>query len=331
MRRAIFTATIVALAACSGPGQAVAADEGGTIVIANKRGNSLSRINLATGEQTHQTASCTNPHELAVSPDKVHVALACYSGRELQIYRTADLGLVKTIDLGEGALPHGVIWHQNGMLYSTAQGRGTMAVVINPLSDNAEVVEIGDRNAGTDGPHLIAVSRDGNEAWGTIVRDGIVVRYDIPGRREVSRKKMEGRTEGIALAPDESALFVAMNDGSKSYRLDPKSLETKAEVPTGQMPMRIAAHPGGRWFVTSDMGPGQLTVIDSVGNSVARTLPVAMPDRRSGQVTLVFAPDGSRLYAAETSTNTVAEVDFETGKVLRRLTAGDGGDGLAVF
>ena len=37
------------------------------------------------------------------------------------------------------------------------------------------------------------------------------------------------------------------------------------------------------------------------------------------------------LYAAETATQTVAEVDFVSGTVLRRLPSGDGGDGLAVF
>ncbi len=48
-------------------------------------------------------------------------------------------------------------------------------------------------------------------------------------------------------------------------------------------------------------------------------------------MTLVFSGDGSRLYAAETATNTIAEIDFASGRVLRRLPTGDGGDGLAVF
>jgi DNA-binding beta-propeller fold protein YncE len=48
------------------------------------------------------------------------------------------------------------------------------------------------------------------------------------------------------------------------------------------------------------------------------------------QVTLLFGGDGSRLYVAETATNTVAEVDFASGQVLRRLPAGEGGDGLAI-
>ncbi len=280
MRTAIFTAAFVALAACGSVPPAVAANEGasGTMLVANKRANSLSRVDLASGKETNQVASCANPHELAVSPDRAYVALACYSGQELEIYRARDLTRIKTIDLGEGARPHGVVWHDNGTIYSTAQGRESMFVIREPLSASPEVQEIGG-GGGSDGPHLLAVNRNGTVAWGTIVRSGTVVRYDITAGREASRKVLGGETEGIALAADEGALWVGSTDGAKVYRLDPKTLQVTAEVPTGARPMRVAASPAGRWVVTDK----------------------------------------------------VAEVDLESGKVLRRLPAGDGGDGLAVF
>lgn len=298
------------------------------MLVANKRSNSLSRIDLASGRQTHEVASCTNPHELAVSPDRAHVALACYSGRELEVYRTADLARVKTIDLGEDARPHGLVWHANGAIYSTAQGRGAIAVIREPLSENPQLQEIGSGEG--EGPHLLAVSRDGALAWGTVVRSGTVVRYDIAAGQETARKVLGGQVEGIALSADEGTLWVGSNDGAKAYRLDPATLEVLAEVPTGSTPIRIAAHPAGRWAVTSDLGDGQLSVIDGESNTIARSVPVS-GGRDAIQVTLIFSEDGSRLYAAETATNTVAEIDFESGEVLRRLPSGDGGDGLAVF
>ena len=33
---------------------------------------------------------------------------------------------------------------------------------------------------------------------------------------------------------------------------------------------------------------------------------------------------------AETGTDTIAEVDYASGRVLRRIAAGEGGDGLAI-
>ena len=134
MRFTSAAAAMALLAGCSAPEQAEAQDQAsGTMLVANKRGNSLSRVDLATGMETHQVDSCANPHELAVSPDRRHVALACYDGQELEIFRTADLELVKRIPLGEGARPHGAFWHANGTLFASAEGRGSIFVVEEPL------------------------------------------------------------------------------------------------------------------------------------------------------------------------------------------------------
>ena len=83
-------------------------------------------------------------------------------------------------------------------------------------------------------------------------------------------------------------------------------------------------------MVSSNFGEGGLTVIDSTTNAAARSVPVSA-DQDAQQVTLVFSDDGERLYAAETGRDQVAEVDMVTGKVLRRLPSGEGGDGLEVF
>lgn len=326
-----FTGTAVALAllgGCSAAERAGAQNEAsGTLVVANKRGNSLSRVDLGTGKETHRVDSCANPHELAVSPDRRHVALACYSGQELEIFRTADLGRVKTVALAEGARPHGVFWHDNGTLLASAEGRGSIFVVEDPLSEDHRVRELG---SGAPGPHMVVTDAAGMFAWGTIIPTGTVVRYDLATGRETGRRVLGGQTEAIALSPDGSALWVGANQANKVYRLDPETLEIEAEVASGSVPIRVAVHPDGKWVVSSNLSEGGLGVIDTARNALARSVPVS-GGQGAAQVTLVFSPDGSRLYAAETATNTIAEIDFASGKVLRRLPTGDGGDGLAVF
>jgi len=47
-------------------------------------------------------------------------------------------------------------------------------------------------------------------------------------------------------------------------------------------------------------------------------------------VTLLFNQDGSRPYVAETGANKIAEIDFESGEVIGRLSCGEQGDGLAI-
>jgi YVTN family beta-propeller protein len=82
--------------------------------------------------------------------------------------------------------------------------------------------------------------------------------------------------------------------------------------------------------VTSDLEDGALTVIDTGTARVLRTINVS-GSRDPFQVTILWSPDGRRIYVAETATDTVAEVDYASGRVLRRLKVGVGGDGLAII
>ena len=71
----------------------------GALFVAGKFGNTLTKVELASGETVARVASCANPHELATSPDESHLALACYGGRTVDIFRTSDLGKVASVDL----------------------------------------------------------------------------------------------------------------------------------------------------------------------------------------------------------------------------------------
>lgn len=323
---------LAALVACSAPGEAEiaptpSADVTGTLFVANKRGASLSRIDLASGAETHRADTCENPHELTVSPDEAHVLVACYSGASVEIYATADLAPVRTIELGDNARVHSAIWHADGRLHAASEGRGSLFVIDDPLAEELEMTEI---PGGEDGPHMVAVNEADTFAFGTIIPTGTVVRWDVASLEETTRRTLGGQIEALALSPDGSSLWVGSNADARVYRLDAETLETQAEVETGPRPIRLAMHPSGEFVVTSNFDSGDLTVIDTASGAVARTISVSgSSDAR--QVTLVFTKNGERLYAAETQANAIAEIDFASGKVLRRLPTGPGGDGLAVI
>ncbi|WP_338244418.1 YncE family protein [Aurantiacibacter hainanensis] len=333
MRLPSIVAATLALSACSASSEAeipgpVMFEHGsqGTLFVANKRDASLSRLDLANGEETHRADTCEDPHELTVSPDGAHVMVACYSGTSVEVYTTSDLAPVQSIELGENARVHAAIWLDDGRVVAGGEGRGSLFVIEDAASENPEVTEIG---GGGPGAHLIAVDDAMRNAWGTIIPEGTVVRYDLATGEEVLRRRVGSDIEAIALSPDGQDLWVSSNSDSMAYRLDPETLETRAEVATGEVPIRLAAHPSGDWIVSSNFSGGNLSVIDTSTNEVARTIPVS-GSRDAVQVTLVFSEDGDRLYAAETAADTIAEIDFDSGEVLRRLPAGPGGDGLAV-
>ncbi|MFN9499318.1 MAG: YncE family protein [Sphingomonadales bacterium] len=331
--RLMVLASLVMLAACApmaGPESAGAETMAPTLFVAAKRGNTLSKVDLATGKEVLRLPSCTNPHELATSPDGQHVALACYGGTSVDIFRTDSLERVASIDLGANARPHGIVWHASGDLYATAEGRRSIFWLRNPLGETREVFEFG---TGKDGSHMLAVSPDARTAWTTDLGSRTVTRIDLRTRRAPLSVTVGEEPEGISLSPDGSTLWVSARGSNQAFALDPQMMEVRQAVATGRFPLRIAVRPQGDVAVTSDLQDGSLSVIDTATAKVIRTIAVSGPAEAQTrfQVTILWSDDGKRIYVAETASDTVAEVDYASGTVLRRLHGGDGGDGMAIL
>lgn len=301
----------------------------GTLFVANKRGNTLSRIDLVRGEETKRVDSCTNPHELATSPDDRHVALACYGGTTVDIFAADTLEKVKSIELGENARPHGIVWHEYGDIYVTAEGRQSIFHVQSPLLENPFLYE---HKTGKAGSHMLAVSPDASIAWTTDLGAKTVTRLDLRTRTAPVSVTVGEEPEGISLTPDGDTLWVSARRSNQAFALDPTSMEVRETLDTGKFPLRLTVRPQGDVAVTSDLMDGGLSVIDLSTNEVTRSIAVSSPEEAQErfQVTILWSDDGKLIYVAETASNTVAEVDYASGEVLRRLQAGDGGDGLAI-
>ncbi|QFT78133.1 YncE family protein [Erythrobacter sp. THAF29] len=329
----ILTPILAACAAAQEPEAAgpVASNEvTGTLFVANKRGNTLSKIDLATGEEVLRLDSCTNPHELATSPGGEHVALACYGGTTVDIFATDDLERFASIDLGENARPHGIVWHAGGTIYVTAEGRESIFSIEEPLVGERRLTEFKTNRRGS---HMVAVARDESAAWTTDLGSKTVTRIDLAGEASPFSVTVGEEPEGIWLAPDGSALWVSARGSNQAFELDPDTMEVRNTVGTGAFPLRLAIRPQGDVAITSDLMDGGLTVIDLDTAKAVRTIAVSGPDEAQErfQVTILWSDDGQRIYIAETASNTVAEVDYETGAVLRRLPTGEGGDGMAIL
>ena len=332
MRFSIIGPIAVVLTGCaslSEPATSESIQSQGTLFVAGKFDNTLSKVDLATGELVLLVDSCANPHELATSPDGRHVALACYGGTTIDIFRASDLGKVASIDLGADARPHGIQWHSNGDLYSTAEGRQSVFWIRDPLGKQ----EAFEYSTSKQGSHMLVVSPEGNHAWTTDLGSKTVTLVDLKTRRAPRSVTVGEEPEGIALSPDGSALWVSARGSNEAYELDPQTLEVRRTVKTGAFPLRIAIRPQGDVAVTSDLADGGLSVIDLSSGEVIRSIAVSNPQEAEArtQVTILWSPDGERIYAAETRSSTVAEVDYATGKVLRRLPGTGGGDGMAIL
>ena len=194
----------------------------------------------------------------------------------------------------------------------------------------AETFEYG---TGQEGSHMLAISPDARHAWTVDLGSGTVTLVDLLTRRAPLSVAVGVEPEGIALAPDGETLWVSARGSDKAFALDPMNLEIRSELATGAFPLRLASRPQGDVAVTSDLADGGLTVIDLESAQPIRSIAVSGAEgaQERMQVTVIWSQDGERIYVAETGDDTIAEVDYASGRVLRRLEAGDGGDGLAIL
>lgn len=333
----VVAAGIVALAGCSPtaaglPAPPVVADPamaGQVLFVTNKGEDTLSKVDLATGKEVQRVPSCATPHELAVSPDGQHVALGCYGGRSIAIFRASDLAEVKRIDLGERARPHGIVWHPSGAIFATAEGRRSIFRIEDPLAEAPRLTEY---RTGQEGTHMLAVAPDQSTAWTVDMASGTVSRIGLVGESATIHAAMGKEPEGISLSPDGRTLWVSARGSNEAFALDPDTLAVRSRVATGGFPLRLAIRPQGDVAVTSDLNDGGLTVIDLATATKQGSIPIGGEEEAEArfQVTILWSADGRRIYAAETGSNTVAEVDYASGKVLRRFVVGEDGDGLAL-
>ena len=310
-------------AMCAQAEQPQAATPGPVLLVGNKGEDTLSFVDLTSGQELGRQPTGKAPHEIAISPDGKSAAVVAYGNRTVDLFDVASRAKLKTIDLAPNNGPHGIVWLKDGRLVVTTERSKSLAVV-DPAAGRVVASIPTDQEA----THMVAVTSDGRIAYTANIRSGTVSVVDLKQGKKLRDIAVGGEPEGIALSKEEQVLWVADLKGARVQAFDAESLDKIGEVATGPVPIRVAASPDGRWIVTSNVGDGSLTLIDAASRKKIRDISIT-GTQEAGQVTILFGQDG-KLYAAETGRNTVAEIDLAAGKVLRRLPAGTNGDGLAI-
>lgn len=295
-----------------------------TLLIGNKGEDTVSFVDLKTGKELGRSPTGKAPHEIAISPDGRQAAVVAYGAKSIDIFDIGSRARMKSIDLAPNDGPHGIAWLKDGRLIATTE-RSQSIVVVDPVAGQVAASIA----TGQPGTHMVAVSPDASRAYTANIAAGTVSVIDLDAGAKLRDLAVGGEPEGIALTDAGRTLWVADLKGLRAQAFDTESFAKLAEVETGAVPIRVVASPDGKWVVTSNLMAGTLTVIDAATRTRVRDIMVSGRPQ-AAQVTILFSADGKRLYAAETGSNQVAEIDLASGKVLRRLPAGKQGDGLAI-
>lgn len=292
------------------------------LLVGNKGENTLSVIELTSGNELARLPTGEQPHEIAVSPDGRQAAVVAYAGTTIDIFDLATRQKLRTIDLAPNRRPHGLVWLADGRLVATTEASQSVAVV----SPDGTVRSIATNQ---DGSHMVVVAPDNRTAYVANIGSGTVSVLDLRAGTKLRDIAVGGKPEGLALARNGRELWVGDLSAPRVQAFDTTTGERVAEVGIQPVAIRVLASPDGKVIATSNVASGSVSLIDPATRTLTRTIPVS-GQPGAGQVTLLFSPDGKKLYAAETGRNQVAEIDLASGTVTRRIAAGRAGDGLAI-
>jgi len=299
------------------------AAQAATLLVGNKGEDTVSFVDLDTGKERARVPTAKWPHEIAVSPDGRQAAVVGYAGSTIDLFDVASAKSLKRIDIAPNQRPHGLIWLKDGRLLATTEGSKTLTIV-DPKTGKVSAVA-----TEQEGSHMVAVTADGSRAYVANIGSGTVSVIDANSGKKLGDIAVGGKPEGIALSADGKELWVGDLTAPRVQVIDTAGRKVVAEVAIDPIAIRVAISPDDRTVVTSNILAGTITEIDRATRKIRRTISVS-GDQNAGQVTILFSADGSRLYAAETGRDQVAEIDMASGKVLRRLPAGKNGDGLGI-
>jgi YVTN family beta-propeller protein len=130
---------------------------------------------------------------------------------------------------------------------------------------------------------------------------------------------------GVAVKPDGSKVYVAINGSNTVSVIDTASNAVSSTIPVGTGPVGVAVTPDGSKAYVAINGSNTVSVIDTTSNAVS-TIPVG-----TGPVGVAVTPDGSKVYVAINGSNTVSVIDTTSNAVSSTIPVGTGPVGVAVY
>jgi YVTN family beta-propeller protein len=325
----------------STPAPATATSETGFVYTANERGNSISVIDLSTG-QVKDIATRITPHNVQVLRDS-RLLLAIGPVASM----TANQPQMKMNDDGEMARGRLLILDAETLAFASAadieigrhpahviiDAQGKLAYATNSEDNNVLVIDVarktvvGEVKTGKF-PHGLRMSPTGREIYVANVNDNSVSVIDITQSKEVTRIPVGKAPVQVGFTPDGRRVYVSLRDENSVAVIDAAQRKKIATVAVGRNPIQVFATPDGRYIYVANQGTetnpdNTVSVIDTANNSVVATI-----ETGKGAHGVVVSDDGRRAFVANIVDSTVSVIDTATQKVTRNIKVGKGPNGI---
>jgi YVTN family beta-propeller protein len=315
----------------------------GTLLVVNKSDNTLSMLNLATGQAMATLPTGNGPHEVGVSPDGTIALVSNYGpaanpGNSLTVINIAAAEVVDTIDLGGYRRPHGLSWLPDNR-HALVTVEDSRAVLLVDIERGKIIWAIA-----TDEPvsHMVAVDPAGKNAYVTNIGSGSISVVDIEGGILKATVKVGNGTEGIAISADGRQLWATNRESDTVVVMDPATMKIHTTLGSIGFPIRVTLSPDGQEALVSRAYAGRVEFYNT--QTLQSAGEVSMPSEyslsngrwlgggfgyRPLPIGIIYHPNGESAYVANSYGGYIAVIDIAARQVTGTLHAGAEPDGLA--
>lgn len=320
MRHLIFAASLFAFAVPAGAQ---------TLIVGNKAEHTVSFVDLDTGMEVARRETGKAPHEIAASPDGRTAVLVSYreqgyNGNTLHVFDVESGEKLRVIDLGDHQGPHGLKWIP-GTTRVIATTEVSQDVVIVDVASGEVVGAIAIDMQGT---HMVTLSPDLTRAYVANIGSNNFSVLDLATMEKIADVAAGQQSEAIQVTPDGREIWVGANADKTVSVFDAESLERVAMFETDGVPIRVEPSPDGRFVAVSLADTDKVLIVDAATREEIATINLSTVEKKT-PVTMLWRPDGQRLFVATTQSATVVEIDTADWSITRTFAVGNGSDGLA--
>lgn len=233
-------------------------------------------VDISTRKLLRVLQAGTDPEQLSLSLDGSKIYVANEDAASMSALDVNSGKVVATTAVGEE--PEGVATRPDGrVVYVTSEDDGSVYAINTSDFKVAARIEVGHR------PRSIAFLKDGSRAFVSLERDASVALIDSTNHKLMSTivlgpsapfTRETVKPMGLALAPNESTLYVSAGSNGSVFLIDVASTKPSGSIAVGGRPWGIALSRDGRRLYTANGPANDVGVIDVETRQVVKKIPV---------------------------------------------------------
>jgi YVTN family beta-propeller protein len=307
--------------ASTSPSQTLAITQTGPFAyVANNASDTVSVINIPTGQVLNSILVGSGPWGTAISPDQTQIYITNNQGNNVSVISAASGSVVATIPVQSS--PFGVIFTPDGTGVYVVNGSSNTVSVINPATQTVvATVPVQSSPVGV----AMAPTSNGTFAYVTNSASNTVSVIAVATNTVVQTIPVGTGPRWVTVSPN-SALAYVENAGSNNVSvISVASNKVTATIPVGTSPFGAAFTPDNSTVYVANSGSNNVSVIDTQSGTVIGTIAGF-----NSPVQVALTMDGSSAYVTNLNANTVSVIATASNTIVGTVQVGNAPTGVAI-